>query len=107
MAAKKTNTYIGFDLEWLESKTEEIKEYVDAHPLASLTERIIFKETSRGGTMPIIAATIEQQITNLTRMLKDYAQMLEVIEKLREQEATKSISSRGDQELTIFEKGEI
>lgn len=94
---KKTNTYISFELDWLESKAEELKTYVDNNPLAELKDRIHWRET-RSGQMPMLTASIEAQIKSLTQALKDYAQILEVVDKLREKEAEKA-EARGTQSI--------
>jgi hypothetical protein len=48
--------------------------------------------------MPLVVATIEAQIKSLTQALKDYAQIIEVIDKLREKEEQKA-EARGSQEI--------
>jgi hypothetical protein len=105
--AKKANTYIDFELDWLQTKAEQLKAYVDNNPFNELQDRIRLKETSRGGAIPVLAASIEAQIKSLTQALKDYAQIIEVIDKLREAEAKKQITSRGDQDISPLESGDI
>jgi len=107
MATSKKNSYIDFELEWLQEKAEQLKAYVDMNPFHELDDRIRLKETAKGGVIPVLAASIEAQIKSLTQALKDYAQIIEVIDKLREKEAEKKISARGTQELTMFESGEL
>lgn len=104
--AKKTNTYIDFELDWLQTKAEQLKAYVDSNPFDQLEDRIRLKETARGGTIPVLAASIEAQIKSLTQALKDYAQIIEAIDKMREAEAKKS-SARGDIDLSPLESGDI
>jgi hypothetical protein len=106
MAAKKVN-YIEMELLWLEGKAEELKSYCDSNPITSLTERVMFKETRGGGTIPIVVETIGQQIKTLRDTLQDYIKIIEAIEKLRDKESTKRLITRGDQELSPLESGEI
>jgi hypothetical protein len=97
MTTKKTNTYISFELDWLEAKAEELKNYVDSTPLTELKDRIHWRET-RTGQMPMLTASIEAQIKSLTQALKDYAQIIEVVDNLREKEASKA-EARGGQNI--------
>lgn len=90
----KKNSYIQFELDWLQEKANQLKAYVDANPFDKLDDRIRLKETSRGGVIPVLAASIETQIKSLTQALKDYAQIIEVIDNLREKEEAK-VQARG------------
>lgn len=97
MAVKK-NSYVEFELEWLQEKADQLKAYVDNNPFHELTDRLAWKSTANGGQMPLVVATIEAQIKSLTQGLKDYAQIIEVIDKLREKEEQKA-EARGSQEI--------
>lgn len=104
--AKAKNNYIGFELDWLQAKAEQLKKYVDANPFDTLTDRKIWKHGSRGESEEI-AATIEAQRKDLGQALKDYGEVISVINNLREKEEQKQISVRGDQTLSPFESGDI
>jgi len=106
MATKKVN-YIEMELEWLETKAEELRSYCDSNPLTGLVDRMAYKETRNGGTIPMIVSTIEQQIKSIRDTLQDYIKIIEAIEKLREKEETKKIATRGDQELSPLETGDV
>ncbi len=103
----KGNKYAGMELEWLEMKAEEQRAYVDSNPLPSLTDRMQYKETKTGGMIPVVVATIEQQHKNIRDTLKDYAQIIEVIIRLREKDEMKKTLARGDATLTPLEEGQI
>lgn len=103
----KKNTYIDFELDWLQGKAQELKGYVDANPFDKMVDRVLWKETKNGGAMPMVAATIESQVKSITQAMKDYAQIIEVVDKLREKEEAKQINVRGDQNLSPFESGDI
>lgn len=107
MATKKQNTYIQEELEWLESKALEMKEFVDSVPMKDLKDRVNFKETKTGGVIPMVVSTIEQQMANIRATLKDYAMLIDAINKLREKEEEKRIQSRGDQDISPMESGDI
>lgn len=96
MATKKTNTYIELELDWLQSRAEDLKSYVDANPLATLKDRLSYKTTPNGGQLPMVVASIESQVKSIRDTLKDYAYLCEAIDKLREKEDTK-IKARGGQ----------
>jgi hypothetical protein len=87
MAAKKNNGYLNFNLGWLEEKAIELRTYVDNNPIAELEDRSDLRQTMNGGIVTIVVATIEKQIKSIRETLKDYAQIIEAVGKLREKEA--------------------
>lgn len=98
MAVKKT-TYINAELDWSEEQLKSWKAYVDANPLHTLRDRIEWKPTARGGQMPMVIASIEQQGKFIQDTMKNYLALLEVVEKLREKEAAK-VEVRGSGQLS-------
>jgi len=97
MAVKK-NSYINTELLWAESQLSSWKEYVDAHPLHQLTDRIEWKPTSKGGLIPMVIASIESQGKFIQETMKNYLALLEVVDNLRSKEEAK-IEVRGKTEL--------
>lgn len=98
MATKKTsNNYIGMELEWLEKKAKEIREYCN-QPIHKLTDRAVGDK---------VIAKKEDQVKSIRETLKDYILIVEAIDRLREKEESKGPQVRGDQELSPLEKGEI
>ena len=83
MASKKANSYIEYELDWLEKKAKDLKAYIDARPFEKLQDRIHYKETKTGGMMPMISATIESQRADLGKDIKEYADIIKVIDELR------------------------
>jgi hypothetical protein len=99
MATKKTNNnFIGMELEWLEKKAKEIREYCNK-PIHKLTDRL--------GADGKVISKIEDQVKSMRETLKDYIYIVEALDRLREKEESKAPSVRGDQELSPMEKGEI
>ena len=68
--SKKQSTYINEELDWLEFKAKDLRLYVDNNPFSELKDRITYKELKNGGVLPITSATIEQQLSALTKALK-------------------------------------
>ena len=99
MAVKKTILLIEYELEFLETKLNEHKEYIEANPFSKLADRMAWKETKGGGAIPICIANKEAQRKDLTQALKDYADILRTVESMREKEEAK-IESRGKGEIT-------
>lgn len=97
MATKK-QTYVSAELEWAEEKLAEWRQYIDANPIPELEDRVQFKQTSNGGAIPMVIASIESQIKSLRDTMKEYLALLEVVDKLREREEAKQ-EVRGSQEL--------
>jgi hypothetical protein len=89
MAKAKVNTYINAELDWAEEQLSTWKKYIDANPIHEMKDRIEWKPTSRGGSMPMVIASIEQQIKAVTELMTKYLTLLEVVDKLREKEAAK------------------
>ena len=80
------NAFINSELEWLETKLQEWKDYIDGNPIAKLKDRVQMKQTKTGGAMPMVIATIEQQIKSIRDTVKDYYIALEQVKKLRQSE---------------------
>jgi len=104
--AKKQNSYISTELEWAESQLATQRAYVDDNPLNELKDRIELKPTAKGGVIPMVIASIEQQGKFIQDTMKNYLALLEVVDKLREKEEQKK-QVRGDQSLGPLESGEL
>jgi len=104
--AKKQNSYIGEELDWLNAKALDLRAYVDKNPFAELSDRITYKELKNGGVLPITSATIEQQLSALTKALKEYAEIIRVIDDLREKEDKKQEMRKGFNTENIMEDEE-
>ena len=98
MAAAKKNNYISAELDWAEKQLLTWRAYVDAHPLDKLQDRVEWKPTSKGGSMPMVIASIEAQGKFIQETMKNYLQLLEVVDKLREAEE-KKLEARGSSEI--------
>ena len=96
--ANKKQTYVSAELEWAEAKLAEWRAYIDGNPINTLKDRIEWKPTSKGGTMPMVIASIESQIKSLRDTMKEYLALLDVVDKLREKEEAK-LEARGSQEI--------
>jgi len=97
MAVKK-NSYITDELDWAEARLAEWRAYIDNNPINTLKDRIEWKPTSKGGTMPMVIASIESQIKSLRDTMKEYLALVDVVDKLREKEEQKAVA-RGSQEI--------
>lgn len=88
MATKK-NSFISTELEWAEEQLHTWRAYVDKNPLDKLLDRVVWKETKAGGSMPMVASTIESQGKFIQDTMKNYLSLLSVVDELREKEAQK------------------
>jgi len=104
MTKKKASSFIEYELDWLEKKANDLKAYIDARPFEKLTDRIHFKETKNGGVMPMISATIEAQRADLGKAIKEYADIIKVIDELREKEAAKQEKRGGGYAPSIMDE---
>lgn len=87
--AKKANNYITAELDFAEEQLASWKAYVLANPFPELKDRIENKPTARGGVIPMVVASIEQQGKFLQDTMKNYLQLLEIVNNLREKEEAK------------------
>jgi hypothetical protein len=94
-----SKTYINTELKWAEEQLHTWKSYIDNHPLHTMTDRIEFKPTARGGLIPMVIASIEQQGKFIQETMKNYLALLEVVDKLREREEAK-VEARGKGEVS-------
>jgi hypothetical protein len=104
MATKKQSIYIGEELEWLETKALDLRSYIDKNPFSTLADRITYKELKNGGVLPITSATIEQQLSALTKAMKEYAEIIRVINDMREKEEAKKEARGGAKVGQIWNK---
>ena len=88
MAQKKT-LLIEYELDFLEKKLQELKDYIESTSFSTLTDRMAYKETKAGGIIPICIANKEAQRKDLTQALKDYADILRTVDAMREKEDVK------------------
>lgn len=98
MAIKK-QVYIEAELDWAEQKLREWKEYVDVNPFANLVDRMDYKETARGGIMKTVIANKETQIKSLRDTMKEYLELLKVVNAMREAEEAKKKTVKGGDDV--------
>lgn len=99
MAVKKNN-YITTELDWAETQLASWKQYIDDNPMHTLEDRVKWKETRGGGTMPMVVASIESQIKAISDLMTRYLALLEVVDKLREKDEAKKVETRGNTALS-------
>lgn len=107
MATAKKTVYVEAELEWAEGQLQQWKEYVDAHPLAELKDREGQKTTMRGGVIPYVIASIEQQGKFVQDTMEKYLKLLAEVNRMRQLEEEKKIKARGIENLSPFEAGQI
>ena len=98
MTASKKGLLIEYELTFLDKKLKELKKYIEAVPFSTLSDRMAYKETKGGGTIPVCIATKEAQRKDLTQALKDYAEILRTVDAMREKEESKK-EARGAGEV--------
>ena len=86
---------INEELEWLESKANSIKQYVDSNPYHLVQDRVVTKYTKEGSPYEEVVQKIEVIHKSLRDAMKDYASLLGQIDKLREEEKRKEVEARG------------
>lgn len=89
------NKYITADLDFAESKIENLKKWLEDNPYDAFQDRIAWKETKGGGTLPIVVASIEARQKNWRETAKEYLALLEVVNRLRTAEKAKEEMRKG------------
>lgn len=107
MAVAKKEVYVGVELEWAENQLVSWKEYVDTHPLHELKDRMSYKTTSNGGSVPMVVASIESQGKFIQETIKNYLSLLKQVDDMRKMEEEKKIKARGVESLSPGEEGLI
>lgn len=97
MVAKK-QTYISAELDWAEKRLNEWKSYIDNNPINKLEDRMALRQTAKG-MISVVSATVESQIKSIRDTMKEYLNLLEVVDKLRKQEEESKIEVRGGKDL--------
>ena len=88
--------YTNTELDWAEQQLTTWKTYIDNNPISELKDRIEWKPTSKGGMLPMVIASIEAQGKFIQETMKNYLALLEVVDKLRNQEeAVKEARGKG------------
>lgn len=100
----KKNVYISTELDWAESQLDSWKAYVNSNLINELKDRIEYKLTAKGGVMPMVIASIEQQGKFIQETMKNYLALLEIVNNLREKEDAKEKAARGDNDISDMSK---
>ena len=85
----KKHIFVEAELDWAEEQLVNWKAYVDANPLHELKDRIENKPTARGGVIPMVIASIEQQGKFIQDTMKNYLALLKEVNAMREVEEAK------------------
>jgi hypothetical protein len=104
-AAKKL--FVGAELDWAEKQLAEWKDYIDSKPLVSLKDRVDYKPTAKGGVIPMVIASIEQQGKFIQETMKNYLVLLKEVDNMRSMEEEKKIKARGVENLSPLEDGSL
>ena len=94
MAVAKKEIYIQEELDWAETKLLEWRTYVDTNPFDRMKDRIHMKQT-KTGTMPMVIASIEQQIKSVRDTMKEYLVLLDQVNKMRQADENKAKEIKG------------
>ena len=89
MATKKKELFIDVELQWAEEQLASWKQYVDKNPLHELKDRVEMKPTAKGGLMPMVIASIEQQGKFIQDTMKNYLSLLKQVDEMRAIEEAK------------------
>ena len=94
----KKHIFVETELIWAEEQLETWKAYIDAHPLHELNDRIEWKPTGKGGMLPMVIASIEQQGKFIQETMKNYLTLLKEVDNMRAAEEAKK-QARGNADV--------
>ena len=94
----KKHTFVETELIWAEEQLETWKSYIDTHPLHELNDRIEWKPTGKGGMLPMVIASIEQQGKFIQETMKNYLTLLKEVDNMRAAEEAKK-QARGNADV--------
>lgn len=83
------------ELDDYESKIRMIKQYLDGIDLSKLDDRINYKPTAKGGTMPMVIASKEQIAKSFMDMMEKLPKLFNQLDELRNKYAEKQMLGRG------------
>lgn len=101
MTVKKQSNYVVYEIEFLETKLQELKTYIEDRPFNKLEDRKEWRTTKTGGSMPVVVATIEAQRKDLTSALKEYSEISLIIKKLREDQENEEKFAKGSLDVPM------
>ncbi|GAB3975878.1 hypothetical protein GCM10028806_34420 [Spirosoma terrae] len=81
--AKAKHTYTLPELEYLEKKVDEYIQFLEARPVHELEDRMAYKTTANGGSIPTIIATIEAQFAANIKAMEQLTKLLPQLEEMR------------------------
>lgn len=87
--------WISADIDWLETKLAEMKQYVDNNPLGSLKDRTEIVMSAKGTPVIKIIKDKEGQSKELRSILREIVSMLPEINKLRQLKEEAELEIRG------------
>ena len=82
------NKFLTVKKDWALKQLETWMAYVDAHPFDKMEDRTKLRPTKNGGTILEVVATIEQQQKSVRDIIKDYLELLVVVEKMMTDEGS-------------------
>lgn len=86
---------IDAELDWYEQKFNSIKEYLNNVELATLEDRIHWRQT-KTGQMPMLTASKEAQSKNFMDLMEKLPKIFNQLDELRNKYAEKQMIGRGD-----------
>lgn len=94
--AKKKELLITDELAFYERKVQDALEYIDSINLSDLKDRIEMKPTAKGGVMPMVIASKEQQVASYFNAMEKMPKLLNGLDELRHKYEDKIQETRGD-----------
>jgi hypothetical protein len=90
--AEKKQLFTEMELAWAEEQLSTWKKYISDRPIDSLTDRLSYKTTSNGGSVPMVVASIEQQGKFIQDTMKNYLALVKEVDAMRAIEESKKIA---------------
>ncbi len=76
--------HIKIELDWLNEKAQQLRDYIDANPVSEIDDRIETVISSKGIPAVKVIAKKEESLKAWINALKEYAGFLDTLNELRE-----------------------
>lgn len=86
--------HIRIELEWLEQKAVQLRDYIDANPVSEIDDRIETVISSKGIPAVKVIAKKEESLKAWINALKEYANFLDTLNELREIDSVAKLDIR-------------
>lgn len=95
------NKFASVELDWAEKQLNTWQQDLNDNPYNELEDRTKLRPTKNGGSILEVIATREAQQKHQRETMKDYLALLEIVKRLRKEEAERQDIGRGGETIPV------